>query len=378
MRDFVRSVFIQVRSGRYKLTIFIPVNLDSRMKEETLSRSDQDIRDIPLMLWLVPMFGIVIPNLTGLFGELGLGDLLYWLGYLCFIALAYTIWWGNRWLYLRQRQHFDWFQRPISKIITVLFANIFYTAPLTLLWCWCWYYARSVPADWEVLKDTTLFNVIAVIFITHVYETAFLIKDRETDLLRLAKLEQSRALAELEALKNQVDPHFMFNSLNTLSHLVASDQDNAQQFIEKLGDVYRYILQSKEKDLVQVIEEIQFLNNYFDLLRLRFGQSIKLDMTAPEKDLQFLPPISLQLLLENAVKHNGFDENEPLRIRVVCGNDHILFENNRKKKLGLAAVSNGIGLKNLNDRFQLLLQRSIEIRDDPDYFSVRLPLVELK
>ncbi|WP_170110596.1 sensor histidine kinase [Flavilitoribacter nigricans] len=338
---------------------------------------EQDIRDIPLMLWLVPGFGIIIPNLTGLFGPLRPSDGLYWLGYVCFIGLAYTIWWGNRWLYLRQRRYFDWFQRPVSKVITVLFANIFYTAPVTLIWCWAWYYFRDVPVDWVVIKDTSLFNVIAVIFITHVYETAFLIKDRETDMLRLAKLEQSRALAELEALKNQVDPHFMFNSLNTLSHLVSTNQRNAEEFIEKLADVYRYILQSKEKDLVQLIEEIQFLNNYFDLLRLRFGSSILLDIESPVQELQFLPPISLQLLLENAVKHNGFDEKQPLMIQVDCREDHILFVNNRRKKTGGGIVSNGIGLQNLNNRFQLLLQQPIEIREQADRFSVKLPLVSL-
>lgn len=337
-----------------------------------------DIRDVPLMLWLVPLFGIIIPNLTGLFGPLGGKDLTYWLGYLCFIALAYTIWWGNRWLYLRQRRYFDWFQQPVSKIITVLFANIFYTAPVTLLWCWAWYYLAGLPVDWPTVKDTTLFNVIAVIFITHVYETAFLIKDRETDMLRLANEERSRALAELEALKNQVDPHFMFNSLNTLSHLVHTDRQLAQEFIEKLADVYRYILQSKEKDLVQLVEEVQFLNNYFDLLRLRFGEAIQLNVECREERLQFLPPISLQLLLENAVKHNGFDEHTPLQIRVSCYQDHLLFVNNKRAKRGAEVVSNGIGLKNLDNRFQLLLQKSIEIREKVDEFLVKLPLVNVE
>jgi hypothetical protein len=342
------------------------------------SKQIDDIRDIPLMLWLVPWFGVIIPNLTGLFGPFGVRDPQYWLAYACFIMLAYAVWWGNRWLYLRQRRYFDWFQRPISKIITVLFANIFYTAPITLLGCWLWYQLAGLPLDWEAIKDTMLFNVIAVIFITHVYETAFLIKDRETDMLRLAKLEQSRALAELEALKNQIDPHFMFNSLNTLSHLVNTDQPLAQEFIEKLADVYRYILQSKEKDLVQLVEEIQFLNNYFDLLRLRFGNSIQLRVENREDSLQFLPPISLQLLLENAVKHNGFDENTPLQIRVSCFADHLLFINNKRKKQGVEVASNGIGLKNLNDRFQLLLQKSIEVREKVDEFLVKLPLANLE
>lgn len=348
------------------------------MKKEPILDQEKDIRDIPLMLWLVPGFGLLIPNLTGLFGELSRFDIRYWLGYLCFILLAYTIWWGNRWLYLRQRKYFDWFQRPISKIITVLFANIFYTAPVTLLWCWTWYKIGDLPADWQALKDTTLFNVIAVIFITHVYETAFLIKDRETDLLRLAKLEQSRALAELEALKNQVDPHFMFNSLNTLSHLVNTDQQTAQEFIEKLADVYRYILQSKEKDLVSLVEEIQFLNNYFDLLRLRFGTSIELEIQGTEQHLHFLPPISLQLLLENAVKHNGFDAKSPLRIKVNCQKDFVLFANNRREKVGIESLSNGIGLKNLNNRFELLIKKPIEVLEGATEFLVRLPLVNLE
>jgi hypothetical protein len=331
------------------------------------------------MLWLVPCFGVVIPNLTGLFGDLGPARPAYWAGYGFFIALAYTIWWGNRWLYFRQRRYFDWFSRPMSKIITVLFANIFYTAPVTFAWCWGWYALLGESTDWEVIKDTTLFNVIAVIFITHVYETAFLIKDRETDMVRMANLERSHALAELEALKNQVDPHFMFNSLNTLSHLVATDRSLAQEFIEKLADVYRYILQSKEKDLVLLKEEILFLNNYYSLLRLRFGDSILLTMESMEEQLQFLPPISLQVLLENAVKHNEFDEQSPLQIMIRYHGDHLSFSNSRRKKPGFdRALSNGVGLKNLDERFRLLVQKPVQILDTADHFEVQLPLVQLE
>lgn len=341
-------------------------------------QEDPEIRDVPLMIWVIPSFGIIIPNLTGLFGDLTAGAITYWFGYLFFIFTAYTIWLGNRTLYLQQRKYFDWFSKPIMKIITVLFSNIFYTAPVTVLLCLLWYEISGLPLDWESIESATLFTVIAVIFITHVYETAFLIKYREDDMVRVANLERSRALAELEALKNQLDPHFMFNSLNTLSYLIENDRTTAQKFIDHLADVYRYILQNKKRELVQLTEEIEFLNHYFTLLQLRFGNSIHLvwDSRALSDEL-FIPPISLQVLLENAVKHNDFDEEHPLKIDIRLRDDHISFRNSKRGKENERSSLN-IGLDNLNERFKMITDQSISVSDRDRFFEVHLPIRTIK
>jgi LytS/YehU family sensor histidine kinase len=219
-------------------------------------------------------------------------------------------------------------------------------------------------------------NVIAVIFITHVYETVFLIKEREKDIIQFEKLQRSKAEAELEALKNQIDPHFMFNSLNTLSHLIKSNKEKAFLFNEKLADVYRYILMNKDSELVQLSEEIQFLNNYYSLLKIRYGESIELCMEGlNDSDHYLIPPISLQLLIENAVKHNEIYNEDPLKIDLRVENSSVIISNHVRPK---ARDSNTpkVGLKSLTERFKIITERDIKVKSDSNIFSVTLPLLK--
>jgi LytS/YehU family sensor histidine kinase len=182
--------------------------------------------------------------------------------------------------------------------------------------------------------------------------------------------------AELEALKNQIDPHFLFNSLNTLSHLIRTDPERAWEFNEHLADVYRYILINKEKELVELGEELEFVENYFSLLKLRFGDGIRLLRNGSGRSDDFLiPPISLQILLENAVKHNEIDEKSPLEISLRIEDSVVHVRNRKRWKSGQDSGSQ-VGLKGLNERYKLITGKSIEIHSDPDEFSVSLPLLK--
>ena len=127
-------------------------------------------------------------------------------------------------------------------------------------------------------------------------------------------MERAKAEAELEALKNQIDPHFIFNSLNTLSHLIEEKPVKAKQFNDNLADVYRYILQNKARDLVLLREEMVFLENYFSLLKIRFEKAVQMKIIVDESEMdQYLvPPISLQILAENAIKHNEFSDTRTI------------------------------------------------------------------
>lgn len=334
------------------------------------------IDDLKIRLWCIPAFGIVIPNLTGTFGHLGVADWQYWLGYPYFVALSFLLWQGNRAFLFRQRAYYDWFSRPAAKVIALLFANIFYTAPLSVSWMALWYVFAGFPEiDWVAVRSVALINVICVIFITHIYETVILIQERRDDQTRVADLERARSEAELAALKSQIDPHFLFNSLNTMGWLIEQEPKAAALFNDSLADMYRYILTQKDRALVSLRDELDFLNHYVSMLRLRFGDALQVDIPAKTElgERSYLPPISLQVLVENAVKHNEFSEQRPLNIRLGFADDHVLVSNPIRPRL-MPRPSSGTGLRNLDERCRLLTGRGITV-DRGEGFTVQLPLV---
>jgi hypothetical protein len=350
---------------------------DSRMLDRLLPRPIE-LDDRGIRILCIPLFGVAIPFLAGLFGPIGPASPAFWLGFLWFMAVSSAIWHGNRYLYLRQRQSNDWFQHPARRIVYMLAAIVFYTVPCSVVMLYAWYAAVALPPDWPAIRFATLTSVICVVFITHVYETVYLIRQRESDMVTFEKLERAKVEAELEALKNQLDPHFMFNSLNALSWLIENDPSRAVAFNDNLADVYRYILRNKDRALVSLTEELDFLARYYALLKLRFEDAIHMDLPAarPDFDSLYLPPISLQILLENAVKHNEFSREYPLCIEIEVAPDAIAVENQLRLRRHPRPTSR-IGLRNLSERCRLILGRDVEIDHGPDRFSVRLPLKSL-
>ncbi len=335
------------------------------------------LHDKKTRLIFIPLFGVIIPNITGLFESLTPADGLYWFGYIYFIFLSFLIWHGNRLFLIEQRKHFDWFNHAFRKVGILLFANVFYTGPTSVLLLIGWYNLLMQDAiDWQAVQISTLIIVICVVFITHIYETVYLIRQREEDLLHVEKTEKVRIQSELQALKNQIDPHFIFNSLNTLSHLIETSPQRAVRFNDHLSDIYRYILHNKDQDLIMLEDEIHFLSSYAELLKLRFENNIKISIDIPFEEGFLIPPISLQMLIENGVKHNRFSESHPLKIKVVQEDNRIVVENNKSPK-GTESESTGVGLKNLNERIRLLMNKEIYILNAEDVFIVKVPLLKI-
>ncbi len=228
------------------------------------------------------------------------------------------MWHGNRFFLLRQRRYYDWFEHPVRKICVLLFANVFYTAPVAILMLLAWYRVARLRSQLGRHPHRHALFVICVVFITHVYETVYLIQQRENDLLAVERLDRARVETELAAIKAQVAPHFLFNSLNTLGWLIERDPRRALEFNQHLAEVYRYILAAHRRELVALSEELEFAQRYFSLLERRFGGELELiaDGFGARGEDCFLPPISLQTLLENAVKHNAHSPGNPLRVRI--------------------------------------------------------------
>ncbi|HTQ63665.1 MAG TPA: histidine kinase [Puia sp.] len=340
--------------------------------------SFEKINDIGFRLILIPFFGIAIPLITKLNQETILSHWLTKLSFAYTILIAFVIWQGNRYLLFTLRTYFDWFNKPVKKIIALLFAISFYTIPISFLLLTGWYYIFAEgKVNWNTVSVTTLIIMVCVVFITHVYETVFLVKESESEMVKNAQLEKAKAQAELEALKTQIDPHFIFNSLNTLSHLIEDNPAKAKQFNDNMAEVYRYILQNKGKELVLLREEISFIQDYFSLLKIRFENAVELNLNVSKDlyDQYLLPPISLQILIENAIKHNEFSDIMPLVIDISFSHDALISTNETKRKISRRA-SSGIGLHNLNERYKLLVNKSIDIYDEGK-FSVTLPILKI-
>jgi LytS/YehU family sensor histidine kinase len=191
-----------------------------------------------------------------------------------------------------------------------------------------------------------------------------------------AVLKQKNMETQLDALKNQVNPHFLFNSLNSLSSLIQSNPPRAVNFVHKLSGVYRYLLQSNDKDLVALKEEVAFLQAYLQLLQIRFGKALHYLITINSAyESHFIPPLTLQLLVENAVKHNIVSIDQPLSIEVYNVHDRLVVKNNLQKRRS-PVVSHHIGLVNLLSRYSLVTKAEVEISETGESFVVNLPLIK--
>jgi len=184
--------------------------------------------------------------------------------------------------------------------------------------------------------------------------------------------------AKFESLKNQLDPHFLFNSLNVLTALIGENPKQAEKFTTKLSKVYRYVLQQKDKDLVPLEEELRFAKSYMELLNMRFegGILFSIPETISNTDLKIVP-LSLQLLLENAVKHNVITTDNPLNIKIYEENGFLSIENNINRKDSMGK-STRVGLKNITQRYGLITNEKVEITNKNKLFKVRLPLLTQK
>ncbi|MEJ0030260.1 MAG: histidine kinase [Bacteroidota bacterium] len=255
--------------------------------------------------------------------------------------------------------------------------NIFYTAPITVAWLCTWYAIAGFDRKWDTILVVSLINVICVLFITHVYETVFMVKEQQNEQIKNAELQRAKAEAELAALKNQVDPHFMFNSLNTLTHLIKVDPSRALQFTENLAEVYRYILIQKDRTLVLLDDELDFTHKYTDLLHLRFGRSLiinkRFNGSAGKEFL--IPPTSVFVAFENAVKHNEISERTPMMIDMDLKEGMLSVSNSIRERKNVH--SSKIGLKNLDERFKLVTGKGIIAAKHDQMFIVQLPLIPI-
>lgn len=219
---------------------------------------------------------------------------------------------------------------------------------------------------------TSIVITFFVLLATHAF---YFYKVYNENRVKEQKIIAGTANAKFESLKSQIDPHFLFNSLNVLSSLIEENPDNAQRFTTSLSKIYRYVLEQKDKELVSVDEELRFAKTYMNLLKMRFENSLFYELPTEEINPEAkVVPLSLQLLLENTVKHNIVSERKPLHIRISIKNNYLVVENDFQKKEVLQDRK-GVGLENIVNRYGIITDRKILIEQNEKIFAVKIPIL---
>ncbi len=219
-------------------------------------------------------------------------------------------------------------------------------------------------------------SLILAFLVISIYEGIYYFKLLNQSILEKEQLQKAHIQSQLQGLKNQVNPHFLFNSLNTLTQLIPEDTDKAIRFVQKLAKTYRYILEIRDEKLICLKEELEFLHAFIYLLKERFGENLNVDIQIASDRLQDkVIPLSLQLLVENAIKHNITSKGKPLYIKIQIENDNQLIVQNNLQLKNQVINSTKLGLENIKKRYQFYSDKLVEVNVTEAHFTVTLPLI---
>ncbi|HAO26670.1 MAG TPA: histidine kinase [Chryseobacterium indologenes] len=299
---------------------------------------------------------------------------------------SFVLGFGNGFINEYLNKKFPWSEatrtRAVLSIITIIIGNF-------ILVYFCNFMNYVVIQKTATVEDffsrkyglTNWFMInIALLITTFLHAKGFMEELKKTSRKEVVeqKLIAKSANAQFESLKNQLDPHFLFNSLNVLSSLIDENPQQAQKFTASMSKIYRYVLEQKDKELVTVEDEIEFAKIYCDLLKTRFEDSVDFSFEVNKEDYpEYVVPLSLQLLLENCIKHNFATSSRPLVIRIFSDGDTLCIENNLQVREQIKE-SSGIGLANIVQRYSLLTKRNVFIEKSDEYFKVKLPMLPAK
>ena len=304
---------------------------------------------------------------------------------LTLVSIVLT-WEGNRWLILHFRERFSGNYAMIKRILFVFIAGILFTwlvLACTAIGRYLILYGAATTRE-EIVNGRLFVNVFSnaafksiLLFSLFfgIYEALYYYTRLKQTEAEKKQLEKEKLWSQLENLNQQVNPHFLFNTLNSLSSLVTEDPAEAEKFLNEMSKVYRYLLDNNKHELVTLQTELKFIRSFYELLQLRYGKGIELSWpVSTAYDNYLVPPLTLQLLVENAVKHNTTSKESPLKIEILTENTRLVVKNNLQKKT-TKPLSHKIGLNNIAARYQLMAQEDIIVKEADSCFIVSLPLI---
>lgn len=335
------------------------------------------IHDHKARLIGIPLLSILIPVVMhrGVFVTGSQTDIFYWVSS-CFMNTL-LIWEGNRAIFIYLRKKFPHYRQTARRLIWQTLVGLTYTL---LVSAFIDYFFCSKISKFDRVNEVLIgfkISLIPTIIVTLMYESAFFFQSWKSHVQKTEALARENVQSQLDALKNQLDPHFLFNSLNTLASLIDDENSPAQNYLDKLSDVYRYVLVSREKNTVTLEEEMQFLDAYIYLNKIRFRENLQVETELlTDTNTLHVAPLSIQMLIENAIKHNVVSKEKPLKIRIVQEEGFLTVENNLQEKLTFEK-STKVGLQNIINRYRLLTEQQVEILRNEWSFKVKLPLLEV-
>lgn len=271
-----------------------------------------------------------------------------------------------------------WEEKPFKRFFIQLFLDSVFTLTIasTLGGLVTIYISGSINGT-GILIICSVVWVLTLIYVSFEFAVFFL-KQWRNSLVLIEKHKKENVEFRFDRLKEQLSPHFLFNNLNTLYGLIDENPSTAKKYLHELSDIYRYVLQNKDNEIVDLEKEVEFIKSYIFLLSKRFGSRIKAEIDISEKFRHSsIPPLTLQLLIENAIKHNIIDESNPLLIKIYLEDDKYIVVENSYQPVNSSEKS-GIGLDNLKKRYAFLCDHSIEVFQNEDRFVVKIPLLEVQ
>lgn len=340
------------------------------------SKQSYEFDDLKFMIIGTPIVGMLIPSTF--FNTPFENTPLFWRK--AFVATIYTgvYWVICRYFFKKGNSKYTDFKDNTKRIVWILsfcFSFIFFACN-TLHFCvepFLGFEMEDEPSPIQINAA----SFVSFLTIAGMYESIRYWKLWKYTLIEKEQLEKENLASQLEGLRNQVNPHFLFNSLNTLIQIIPEDANKAVRFVRQLSKVYRYILEIKDSSITSLNNELEFLNAYIFLLKERFGDNLQVNLNDNIFNTNYqIVPLALQIVLENAIKHNIISTEKPLNIQVFIEKDqHLIVRNNLQRK-NQVQEGTGTGLKNIENRYSLISGKSIDVIMTPQYFTVILPLLE--
>ncbi len=307
----------------------------------------------------------------------------YWISVGYSTLYTFFMWEGNLWIVKRLKRKFPEYRQTHQRITTEIGFCAVYTIVTVFALSALIIFLNSGKCTFNnILNDFSFAlkpSLVGTMIVVSIQEAIYFFGEWRKTTLEAEQLKRENIASQFETLKSQVNPHFLFNSLNTLITIIPEDPQLAVAFVQKLSNVYRYILQNKDKDVVTLAEEMKIAEAYLFLLKTRFGENLQVNTNIPSAQLsKFIAPLTIQMLLENAIKHNVISTEKPLHIDLYIEKDQALVVKNNLQRKSSVPDSTQTGLANISQRYKLLCQQAVEVIVTASNFIVVLPLLTVE